>query len=65
MKAKVDVNKCEGHARCAAKAPELFILNDDSYMDTPEIDVPKGMEKLARLAARACPEGAITIVDDD
>lgn len=61
MKVKVDVRKCQGHALCAAKAPEIFVLNDDGYNETPETIVPEGMEEKAKLGAESCPEGAIAI----
>jgi ferredoxin len=42
-------------------APELFPLDDDGYIAVEEIDVPVGMEELARRGARACPERIIVI----
>ena len=61
MKVIVDGAKCQGHARCAAKAPEVFKLNDDGYNNTGETEVPSGLEEQAKLGASVCPEGAIQI----
>jgi ferredoxin len=65
MKVVVDKNKCSGHARCAAVAPEFFELDSDGYLDIAEKAVPTGMEEVARRGARACPERAIAIVEDE
>lgn len=61
MKIRINKPKCAGHARCAAVSPELFLLDDEGYIAVTEIDVPPGMEELARRGARACPERIIVI----
>jgi ferredoxin len=63
---KLIINKaaCAGNARCAAVSPELFPLDDDGYIAVTEIDVPPGMEDLARRGARACPERIIVVEED-
>jgi ferredoxin len=56
----VDAEKCQGHARCYALAPELFVVDD--YGQSTEIGdgtVPAGLEDKARLAIANCPEYAI------
>jgi ferredoxin len=63
VKIAVEVERCCGHARCAAVAPDVFILNDIGYLDTPSIDVPEGSEALAQRGVRACPERCMSIVD--
>jgi ferredoxin len=55
---------CSGHARCAAVAPEFYDLNDDGYVGFAEKDVPPEQEAAARRGARACPERALTFVED-
>lgn len=66
MHVLLDAEKCQGHNRCYALAPELFdvdeygqavVLGDGTV--TPEL------EERARLAVANCPEYAITLVDDD
>ena len=64
MKITVNPTLCSGHARCAAVAPEVYELNDDGYVGFSEKDVPPGLEAQARRGARACPERAITVVED-
>jgi ferredoxin len=56
----VDAEKCQGHARCYALAPELFVVDD--YGQSTEIGdgmVPAALEDKARLAIANCPEYAI------
>lgn len=64
MKIRIDKSACVGNARCAAISPELFPLDEDGYIAVEEIDVPPGMEQLARRGARACPEKIIIVVED-
>lgn len=61
MKIRIDKAACAGNARCAAVSAELFPLDEDGYIAVSEIDVPPGMEALARRGARACPERIIVI----
>lgn len=61
MKIRIDKKSCVGNARCAAVSPELFPLDEDGYIAVEEIEVPPGMEQLARRGARACPERIIVI----
>ena len=62
MKFRVIEEKCQGHGRCYALAPELFEADD--YGNAHELnrgEVPPGLEDQARLAADNCPEFAIEI----
>jgi len=65
MKVRINKAGCVGNARCWAVSEALFPLDDDGYISVAEIDVPDGMENLARRGARACPERVIEIVEDD
>jgi ferredoxin len=65
MKIRINKAACVGNARCAAVSEKLFPLDDDGYIAVSEIDVPPGMEDLARRGARACPERIIVIEEDD
>ena len=64
LKLRVDPEKCQGHSRCMALAPELFEV-DDYGLSSVRIDgdVPVELEEKARLAAANCPERAITVVE--
>lgn len=64
MKLRINKPACAGNARCAAVSEELFPLDDDGYIAVEEVDVPAGMEALARRGARACPERIIVIEDE-
>ncbi len=64
MKVRIDKDACVGNARCAHVSEELFPLDDDGYICVTEVEVPEGMEQLARRGARACPERIITIIED-
>ncbi|MFE9096774.1 ferredoxin [Streptomyces sp. NPDC007264] len=61
MKITVDRNKCSGHARCNAVAPELFELDDAGYVTLEESEVPPHLEAQARRGVMACPERAVSL----
>ena len=65
LKVKVDPERCQGHARCAALAPELFAL--DVLGNAHEIgdgSVPDALVEKAYLAKANCPELAIEVIED-
>ena len=64
MRFKVNTSLCSGHARCVAVASDVYKLNEDGYNETPEGEVAPGLEDIARRGAKACPERAITIIED-
>ena len=62
MKIHVDPEKCQGHNRCYALAPELFDVDDYGYAsEIGDGTVPTALADKARLAAANCPELAITL----
>lgn len=63
MKIRVVNGKCQGHAMCVAKAPEVYKLDDHGYNRMGTFMVSRDKEEQARRGARACPERAIHIVD--
>ena len=65
LKVRVDQNKCQGHNRCKAVAPELFEL--DEYGNAHEVGdgtVPPGLEEKAYLAKSNCPEFAVEVIEE-
>jgi ferredoxin len=55
----IDRNRCQGHARCVAFAPDLFELDIEGFATVREgSSMPR---EDAEKAARNCPESAITI----
>jgi ferredoxin len=61
MKLLVDGEKCQGHGRCYALAPDLFDLDEFGNAIVREPELAPDREAEARLAAANCPEMAITI----
>lgn len=65
MRVQVDGDKCQGHNRCYAIAPELFDVDDLGYAsEVGDGTVPAGHEEKARLAVINCPEHAIELTED-
>jgi ferredoxin len=64
MKILVDPDRCQGHARCLAEGPDVYVLDDDGYNSTNVGEVAPSLEDQARRGALACPELALTIVED-
>lgn len=61
MKATVDGDLCQGHARCWEICPEVFDLDDEGHAVVLTPDVPAEHEAAARSAEANCPERAITL----
>jgi ferredoxin len=64
LRVRVNRARCQGHARCAALAPELFEI--DSTGDASEIGdgfVPALLVDKAYLARANCPEFAVEIAE--
>jgi ferredoxin len=63
MRIQIDSDKCQGHNRCYALAPELFDVDDyGSAVVLNDGIVPADLEDKARLAIANCPEFAISEV---
>jgi ferredoxin len=61
MRIHVDTERCSGHARCQALAPEVYELDELGYNVTSLKEVAPELAESARRGAAACPEQAITI----
>jgi ferredoxin len=57
--ARIDEDACLAHGDCAEVAPQAFAVGDVAEVigDAPD--------ELLRAAARACPAGAIVLIDAD
>jgi len=65
LRVRVDRERCQGHARCAALAPELFALDElGNAREIGDGKVPSELERKARLAEANCPEVAIKIIEE-
>lgn len=65
MKVSIDVDRCQGHGRCYALAPEVF--DSDDLGNGVELNggiVAPEFEAAARLAVANCPEGAILLEEE-
>jgi ferredoxin len=62
--ARIVSERCQGHARCVAIAPELFELDElgNAHARLHGL-VPKGLEAKAWLAKANCPELALDILE--
>ena len=65
LKVKVDPERCQGHARCAALAPELFKLDElGNAHEIGDGTVPEALVEKPYLAKSNCPELAIEIIEE-
>ena len=56
---------CIGPARCHAAGPDAFPLDDLGFVDIEGVrDIPADLEKQARSGVAACPERALTALED-
>jgi ferredoxin len=64
VRVKVDRDRCQGHARCAALAGELFRLDDlGNAQEIGDGIVPEALIEKAYLAKANCPELAIEVTE--
>jgi ferredoxin len=62
VRVHVDAERCQGHNRCYAIAPELFVIDDlGNASEVGDGSVPAGLADKARLAAANCPEFAVSV----
>lgn len=60
LRLSVDSDRCQGHNRCCALAPELFSADELGFAQVKgDGRVPASLEDKALLAVRNCPEYAV------
>jgi ferredoxin len=64
MRLTLDTDRCEGHALCVARAPELFDVDDEGHSIPLVDEVTEDQIAAARKAVNACPERAISLHDN-
>jgi len=65
LKVRIDREKCQGHARCFALAPELFELDEmGNGRERGDGTVAAGLKAKAHLAQANCPELAIEVTEE-
>jgi ferredoxin len=65
VRVRVDPEKCQGHNRCKALAPDLFEL--DAFGNSKEVGdgvVAEEQLEYAHLARANCPEMAVEIIEE-
>jgi ferredoxin len=63
VKLRVDLDRCTGHGRCYALAPDVFAADDYGHCELLVEDVDGPLAEQARLGVDNCPERAITLED--
>ena len=64
MKIHIDGERCQGHGRCYALAPELVEPDDlGNGQVKGDGNVPPDQMEAAELAVKNCPENAINLVE--
>ncbi len=62
LRVRVDAERCQGHNRCCAIAPELFEADElGNARARGDGVVPPELEAKAKLAQANCPEHAVRI----
>lgn len=65
MRLWVDPDKCQGHTLCNLAAPDLVSLSEnDGHGAAIDGPIPTERAEAARRAVAACPEQAISLLDD-
>ena len=64
LRVRVDAERCQGHSRCCALAPELFEADElgNAKVKGDGVVAP-GLEAKARLAVANCPEHAVRLAE--
>lgn len=62
LRVRIDSERCQGHNRCCALAPELFEADElgNAHVKGDGV-VPAALEAKAQLAVKNCPEHAVRI----
>ena len=60
-----DQARCVGHAQCYAAAPYVYELDDNGYLLPPPAVIDEALRDSAVAGASACPEQALTVLDDE
>ena len=65
MKVSVDLHVCQGHARCQDICPEVFATDDIEGKAVLLMEkIPEHLQRGVTLAVRNCPEGALSVSDE-
>ncbi|QLQ09465.1 MAG: ferredoxin [Nocardioidaceae bacterium] len=59
--------RCTGHGRCYSEAPDLLDYDDEGFVSVRHapMEFTEADREDAKAAVRACPERALSIVEED
>jgi pimeloyl-ACP methyl ester carboxylesterase/ferredoxin len=60
---RIDPDRCQGHNRCRALAPEVFDVDDEGFGHPITEEISGSLLPAAKLAERNCPERAISVLE--
>lgn len=63
MRVVLDPERCVGHGRCYASAPDVFDADEVGHCVVVKAEVPPDLEGAAKLAIANCPERALASAD--
>lgn len=65
LRVRIDAERCQGHNRCCAVAPELFEPDELGNAKVKgDGTVSPALEAKARLAVKNCPEHAVRLTGE-
>lgn len=64
-KVEVDFDACESNAMCEAMAPDMFMVDDDDFLQVEDPTVTGENRQRVQQAVAACPKSALRIVEDE
>ncbi|EFQ82289.1 hypothetical protein HMPREF0063_12451 [Aeromicrobium marinum DSM 15272] len=62
-KVEVDFDLCESNALCEAMAPDVFVIDDDDFLQVQDPTVTDENRPRVERAVAACPRAALSIVE--
>jgi ferredoxin len=67
VKLYIDPEQCTGHGRCYRLAPDLLAPDEEGYVALRgvAVDVPAEQAAFAEEAEGTCPEGAISLLEEE
>jgi ferredoxin len=64
MRVKLNKELCCNYAACERECPEVFAHDANGIVELRNEHIPVELEERVRSAAAACPQGVITVVDE-
>ncbi len=63
-KVEADYDLCEANALCEAMAPDVFVVDDDDFLQIDDPTVTDENRDRVQRAVAACPKSALRIAED-